>query len=478
MLVVRITARLVVFSLLLLFTWANICAAQEQTGSAPHPGKPMEADSVPHQKDRKTERGQGALTVEDIELVGLQRTRPIVVTRYLTFHKDSPISPEIIEENYQRLVATNFFKEVIFSTRPGSARGRVIVVIEVRERVWPVLEFAGGFTELDGWYLSPIGIRAYNLFGSGQSLGLRMIIGDRVGGFNLRWQYPEIFASGINFQLDLDALGRDIIHYFDGREVLHRHGIGTLSLSFSGNSGFGRYLSAGYRGGSVEPESFAKFTDNDSAFVAFPSIIQKNLAKKNFASFWASLHADTRDNPVFPRRGFWGALSVESADPEFGGELQFTRWIFDARFFEGSPSTPVAALRLKAAKTSDSTPYYERFYLGGANSLRGFAERGLTPVGWGTELLLGSFEIRVPLSRRPAGAFRLGGTPPVSAAFFIESGAIGTPEQPINRRSFHHAAGFGARVKIPLLGPLRLDFAYPLDEKKDFQFHLSLGQTF
>jgi outer membrane translocation and assembly module TamA len=103
--------------------------------------------------------------------------------------------------------------------------------------------------------------------------------------------------------------------------------------------------------------------------------------------------------------------------------------------------------------------------------LRGFPERSLTPVGWGTELLLGSFEIRVPLSRRQLFP------PPLSAALFIESGAIGTPEQRIKRESFQHAAGFGVRIKMPLIGVLRMDFAYPLD-KEDFKFHVSLGQTF
>lgn len=414
------------------------------------------------------------LTVEDIELVGLHRTRPAVITRYLTFQKGSAISPEIIEENYQRLAATHFFKEVIFSTRPGSTRGQVIVVIDIRERVWPTLEFAGGFTELDGWYLSPLGLRADNLFGRGQFIGLRLIIGDRVGGLNFRWQQPDIFASGINFQLDIDALGRDIIHYFEGREVLHHHKTGDFRLSFSGSEGLGRHLSAGYRSGTVEPDSTATFSDNDSLITTFPEIIAKDLGLKALGAFWLSLKVDTRDNAVFPRRGFWGALSVEAADPEFGGELQFTRCIFDARIFQSLSSWAVAALHLKAAKTSDSTPYYERFYLGGANSLRGFAERSLTPVGWGTELLLGSFEIRVPLSRRPA---RAGSPPPISAAFFIERGAIGTPARKITGNSFYNSAGFGARIKVPLIGALRLDFAYPLD-RNDFQFHVSLGQSF
>jgi translocation and assembly module TamA len=147
------------------------------------------------------------------------------------------------------------------------------------------------------------------------------------------------------------------------------------------------------------------------------------------------------------------------------------RWILDSRFFHGQATGPVAAIHLKAAKISDSAPYYERFYLGGAKSLRGFAERSLTPLGWGTELLLGSFELRVPLSRRKVFP------PKFSAALFVESGAIGAPGQRINKESFQHAAGFGIRFKAPLLGMMRLDFAFPFDGA-GVAAHLTMGQTF
>ncbi|MGH7451796.1 MAG: POTRA domain-containing protein, partial [bacterium] len=141
----------------------------------------------------------GQLVVERIEIQGVRKTKLHVIHRYLSFRAGNVLTPEIIERDSQRLLATNFFKSVDFSAAPGSAKGKVIVNIEVQERRLPTLEFAGGYSELDGWYISPIGVRYDNLFGTGHFLGLRVIIGDRVGGFNFRFRQPNIFNSNLNF---------------------------------------------------------------------------------------------------------------------------------------------------------------------------------------------------------------------------------------------------------------------------------------
>lgn len=413
----------------------------------------------------------GQLVVERIEIQGARKTKPHVIHRYLSFREGDVLTPEIIERDSQRLLATNFFKSVDFSAAPGSAKGKVVVNIEVQERRLPTLEFAGGYSEIDGWYVSPIGVRYDNLFGTGHFLGLRVIIGDRVGGFNFRFRQPNIFNSNLNFQLDWEALGRDLIHYFNDREAIQKVGTGSLRLALSGSRGLEKYLSGGFQFSAVEPDSFAKFTQNDSTLRSFPAAITQNLGKKDAGMFWLRLQADTRDDAFFPRRGLWGAFSVEVADPKFGGTTRFTRKVFDGRFYQNIGSS-VLALRLKAATTTESTPYYERFYLGGAYSLRGFAERSLTPVGYGTRLFLGSLEWRVPIAGRHPQK------PSLVGAVFFDAGSIGTPPTKFADDEILTAFGFGVRIKVPVVGWLRLDFAYPEKRPDDFRFHLGIGQSF
>jgi len=412
-----------------------------------------------------------ALIIERINIVGARKTKPYVFQRYLSFHEGEAITPELIESNQQTLLSTNFFKQVEFSTAPGSEKGKVIVIIEVREHSAPTLEFAGGYSELDGWYVSPIGVRYDNLFGTGHFLGLRVIIGDRVGGFNFRFQQPEIFKRSVNLQIDFDVLGRDLIHYFDNRQAIQRIAAANLRLTFSGARGLAKYFAAGFQSGAVEPDSTAKLTAKDSTITAFPPIIAEQLGKNEIGMVWLRLQTDTRDNVFFPRRGVWGALSVERANQNFGEAKRFTRTTFDGRLYQ-SIGASVLAIRLKTGAASKATPYYERFYLGGAYSLRGFAERSLTPVGYGTRLFLGSLEWRIPLESRDRQKPRLVG------AIFFDAGSLGTPETERRDDKIFTTFGFGVRWKVPVVGLLRFDFAYPNDRPDNFRFHLAIGHPF
>ena len=110
------------------------------------------------------------LVVEGIEITGNFKTRPTVIHRYLTVAAGEPISPEDLLISEQRLSETEFFKQVDVYTRPGSEKGRLVVVVEIEERKWPRFRFEGGNGELDGWYIVPVGFHFDNFSGRGQRL--------------------------------------------------------------------------------------------------------------------------------------------------------------------------------------------------------------------------------------------------------------------------------------------------------------------
>ena len=409
---------------------------------------------------------EGQLIVEQLKILGLRKTSSQVVQGYLSFREGDILTPELIERNYQTLQATNFFKQVSFRSEPGSGRGKVIVVCEVIERQWPTFEFAGGYSELDGWYFSPLGVRLDNLLGTGHWLGLRIIFGDRVAGANLRFYQPNIFNSTANFQFDADITGRQIIHYFDARASRQNIAATGLRLTLSGSRGLGKYLSGGLQFSETQPDSFATLVGKDSTFFTFPEIIAKDLGKKRLSSAWLRLQADTRDNALFPTKGIWGAISLEAV----GGDAKFNRTIFDGRVYQ-KLGVGVLAWRLKLAKTSEATPFYERFYLGGVNSLRSFDERRLTPVGYSPRLFLSNLEYRIPLEWDKQGKPRFVGV------LFFDAGRINGLKEIIGDEVVK-SLGFGVRVKVPVLGLLRMDFAYPEKHPDDFHFYLTLGHLF
>ena len=410
-----------------------------------------------------------ALTVERIEIQGATKTRPHVILRYLSLKAGDEITPEKIARDYDALSATHFFKQVDFSSKPGSAAGKVVLVIEVVERRWPWLEFAGGASELNGWYLIPLGVRFDNFFGGGGLSGARFVLGDRIFGFYLHYRQPYAFGGRINFLVELGSAGQEFIHYLDQQQAMQKVQHGVLRFDFSGKHGLARYLAGGFKFNNWQPEAEARFTYNGDTITDLPSPLADQLEEQKVNSIFARLQLDTRDNHFFPRAGVWGALSFEIADAALGSEVNFYRAILDGRFYHAFGKN-VFALHAKAGRVSEAAPFYERFYLGGAYSLRGFAERSLTPLGYGTELALAQAEMRFPVTG-------YAGRPSLSAALFFDVGRIDAPDTNEENNEFISSAGFGFRLRIPVLGLLRGDFAYPLD-RDDFRFHLALEQTF
>ena len=443
----KLHTRTISFLLASLLIALHVCASRAQT-------------LAPNSSSNQT------LRIERIEIQGTTKTRHSVIHRYLTLKVGEEITPELIAQNYDALTATNFFKRVDFTSKPGSAPGNVILVIEVSERYWPWLEVAGGFSELEGWYIIPLGVRFDNFFGRGDLGGARFLLADRIGGTYLHYRHPQIFKSVFDLQIEVGGTKQSFIHYFGGRQVLHDVENGEARVAAIGTRGWASHFSAGFQFNHWRPAAQATFTDNDSTFRLTLNPLATQLGETKVNRLFAHLQKDTRDDRLFPRRGVWGALAFEIADSALGSDVNFTSLVFDGRVYAPLGKNTLA-LHAKAARISEAAPFYERHYLGGAYSLRGFAERGLTPLGWGTELFLAQAELRFPVagnSQRPS----------MSATIFFDTGSLKTPK---GTHAFTSAAGFGFRVKTPIIGLLRCDFAYPLD-RDDFRFHLALGQTF
>ncbi|HBO85019.1 MAG TPA: outer membrane protein assembly factor BamA, partial [Deltaproteobacteria bacterium] len=120
------------------------------------------------------------------------------------------------------------------------------------------------------------------------------------------------------------------------------------------------------------------------------------------------------------------------------------------------------------------SPVYERFYLGGINSLRGFATRSVSPkdpvtnelIGGNSEALL-NIEYVFPIF--PEQKFR--------GVIFFDTGNA-WDDSFLN--DLRYSAGIGIRWFSPL-GPLRLEWGYNMDRKegeKASQFEFSVGSAF
>lgn len=190
---------------------------------------------------------------------------------------------------------------------------------------------------------------------------------------------------------------------------------------------------------------------------------------------------DTQDTPLHPRRGVVLAASTSfiiDRDRESSSEVfnQFVKWELSARGVISLGDLIFAAfVRYGGAVTIGDRdaflPANDRFTLGQNNGLRGFTDNGLCrydkqgkldptcPDTFGGNVLLnGSLELRVPL-------FKLGPVGIWAGAFF-DVGALAEDHAKLYPSSFRFAAGLGLRILAGDLVPIRLDFGFPVFERR------------
>ncbi len=416
-------------------------------------------------------RPQATLEVESIEISGNTKTTPGVVRSFVPFREGDKINKYQLEECSRGLENSNFFKSVNVYTQPGKSRGTVVVFVEVKERHWPYFQFRGGFNELDGWYLSPIGLRFDNIFGRGNYMGIEFLIGDRLTGLDISYLRPSIMKSSLNFGVRLLTRSWNFVHYIDGDKYLQKVDNSGLCFRLNGNKGVMKYLWFDFVMESYTAQDFVRKAGDRDIEAALPEVLQPFEGKKNIGRFVVSLNLDSRNNPFYPTSGWWGSLSLDQVSTQLGSFTNYNKWILDLRIYQEITRKWVFAMKAKGGWISDQAPFYDSFYLGGPNSLRGYAERSLNPQGYASRLVLGSAEIRFPMTSDGFPRHFLTGV------IFYDIGQAWNRQDSFQPDQLHSDVGYGFRVNIPFIGLVRLDFAYPVPDY-DMRVVLSLGHIF
>ena len=126
---------------------------------------------------------------------------------------------------------------------------------------------------------------------------------------------------------------------------------------------------------------------------------------------------------------------------------------------------------------SDSVPIFERFFAGGAKTIRGYDERQVGPLDSVTEdpiggesMLVGNIEYTIPLMEF------------IKVAVFFDTGNVWADIGDFGSGNFYSGTGLGLRVKTPV-GPINLDYGYPLndepgEEERSGKFYFSVSRGF
>jgi outer membrane translocation and assembly module TamA len=186
---------------------------------------------------------------------------------------------------------------------------------------------------------------------------------------------------------------------------------------------------------------------------------------------------DTRDDPFDAHTGWFHSSGVEYAAAAMGSDLRFVKYVLQQYYFKPvAPDVVLAsAFRLGTARAfaQDLIPS-EKFFVGGATSVHGFAEDGLgdtssfgEPLG-GNGSLTFNQEIRFPVYGWVRGVG------------FVDAGNVFSHVSQMSLFDLQLGTGVGLRINTPF-GLARIDFGMPLTSRSREPFgrwYFSLGQIF
>jgi outer membrane protein insertion porin family len=187
------------------------------------------------------------------------------------------------------------------------------------------------------------------------------------------------------------------------------------------------------------------------------------------------LARDTRDNFFNPRHGGRSSIETELAGNFLRGDREFTKYTGKTSWYFPSWRGSSINLRMELGLveefgSSEYVPIYERFYLGGADTVRGYAYRDIGPKDDRGEPIGGKFKTQanieyiIPIAKDLKGAI------------FYDVGNVWSSKDEFDLGDLYSGVGIGIRLATPI-GPLRLDYGYGIDISHG-RIHFTVGWPF
>ena len=405
-------------------------------------------------------------TIEDIKLVGNEKTKDHVVLRELRFRKGQPFNKFLASRSMERLYNLGFFEDVNMKLLPGEGSSySVIVEIDMIEQKTGIVTVGAGYSNSDG-IVGMVEVGDSNFRGTGDKVNVHWEFGGSGRGKNYQFSYtrPWINDKGdsLGFSLynriyqydDFDATGNTVAEYQKRKK--------------GWNLTWGR-VSDEYRTNYLNFESTKEALNSEpqpgpgaasDKWTSWKTKIKENIGKTNSMTF---THVyDSRDNYFNATKGKRLSCSLQWGGHGLGGNFDFYKFTTEGRFYKQLGNGHVLALRLMGGYISGHISYSDLFSLGGANNLRGYEDDQFK----GDKMYAATLEYRLPIAKKVQGVLFTD----VGSTWGIDRGQIPWYK---DDRSIHFSAGVGLRLQTPI-GPVRLDYGYG----KKGKFHFSFGTQF
>jgi outer membrane protein assembly complex protein YaeT len=420
----------------------------------------------------------------DVIVHGLNRLRPGYVSKRFTPLKGKTYSPDVVDEKFRTLMRSGLFNVLKIEPTPIANEDTLLLDISAEEAKSKELGFSLGYGTYEG-IIAGTQYRERDLFGYGRPITTSVEVSQRGYKGEVLYEDPYFFDTDFSFKNRAAALTFD----YDGYSKFELGDRVELS----------RKLAKHYEAGIVFAARHVEITT--------ASIPQRFLGNTSyFVDSLGFTHTlDFRESPLVAPRGFIANNTFDVATKGLGSDVELIRttirlayfipfgpktltpgvaadqalpplrrWIDQSSLALGARGGLVHSLNHSGPDEPTTIPIDERFFNGGATTVRSFGERDLgphdpkgNPIG-GEFYTIFNVEYSFPIYGELQGA-----------AFFDAGDLLPTSEEP-GVDDMRYGLGLGLRYRLPI-GPIRLDYGWNPDRQpgEDFgAFHFSFGFAF
>ncbi|MBE9541174.1 MAG: outer membrane protein assembly factor BamA, partial [Proteobacteria bacterium] len=328
---------------------------------------------------------------ERIIITGNDKTRDKVIRRELKVIEGGYFSGEKLKRSSQNLHRLGFFEEVEVNTKKGSSDEEMVLDIHVKERPTGMLSFGIGYSSAEHT-IGTLQISQNNLFGRGQSLSAKASLSNKATRYTLSFTEPWLFDKPLSAGIDL----YDWEYEYD--EYIKDSTGGRLKLGFP--------LGLDFTRGSV----IYTYDDADISDVleTASQIIKDMIGRNVTSSLTLGVSRDSRDRRFNAKKGSVNSFTVEYAGGFLGGDNYFTKcrarsaWFYP--FFWDTAFSMQGKWGYINQRPGGELPVYEKFRLGGMNTVRGFRYGTVSPIDpatgdriGGEKMMVYNIEFRFPI---------------------------------------------------------------------------------
>jgi outer membrane protein insertion porin family len=423
---------------------------------------------------------------DGVTVSGLQRLHPSFVTKRFTRLNGKTYSPDLLDERFRTLMKTGLFN--LLQIKPVPVDGNLLrLEISAEEAKSKEFGFWGGFDTYEG-ALAGVQVADRDLFGTGRSGSASIEVSQRSYRGELLYEDPFFLDTDISFRARASAFTFD----YDGYTKFELGGHFDWSYKITKQDELGLVVAIRH----------VKITDSEIR----PAFLLGNTTNYLVNTVGLTNTLDMRESPYVTPRGFLVNNTVDVASSAFGSDIEYARgtmrvgyylpfgpkaltpgvvgversgtplqrWFRQSSIAFGARTGIIHSLTSSGSDEATAIPIDERFFIGGATTVRSFGERDLGPhdnhghpVG-GEFYTVFNVEYTFPIVGELEGAV------------FTDAGNLLPSSEDVGLNDMRYGIGAGLRYKLPV-GPVRLDYGVNPDPRPDEDFgafHFSFGFAF